>query len=376
MKTITLSLLATLFLLVSCNTGENLPKQQNGSEVKTELVTLRLDTLASGLENPWGMAFLPDGKILVTERQGRIRIWSDGKLLPVSVAGVPEVFAFGQGGLLDIALHPDFETNQFIYFTYSAKTGKEASTGLARAVWKENAFTDVQVLFKASPTSSAGHHFGSRIVFDRQGHVFFSVGERGVKEDAQLLSKHSGKIIRLNEDGSIPSDNPFVGVNGALPEIWSYGHRNPQGMIIDKNGVIWEHEHGPQGGDELNVVEKGKNYGWPKVTYGIDYNGSIISKDTALPGITGPVHYWTPSIAPCGMAMVTGDAFSRWEGNILVGALSHQHLQRLVLQDGKVVKTEKILDGFARFRDVRIGPDGMIYALTESPGLLIRLQPL
>lgn len=376
MKTITLTFLALAFFVTSCNSGENSPQQRYSSEVKTELMTLRLDTLATGLENPWGMAFLPDGKILITERPGRLRILANGQLLSGSVAGVPEVVASGQGGLLDIVLHPDFNNNQFIYFTYSAKTGRETSTGLARGVWKNNALTDVRVLFKASPTSSAGHHFGSRIVFDRQGYVFFSVGERGVKEDAQLLNKHSGKIIRLNEDGTIPADNPFVGVSGALPEIWSYGHRNPQGLIIDDNGVIWEHEHGPQGGDELNVIEKGKNYGWPKATYGIDYDGSVISKDTALPGITGPFYYWTPSIAPCGMTMVKGDAFKRWEGNILVGALSHQHLQRLVIQDGKVVKTEKILDGFARFRDVRVGPDGMIYALTENPGMLIRLQPL
>jgi glucose/arabinose dehydrogenase len=360
----------------SCQSDDKRTVVEKGGIVHTELMTLRIDTLARGLENPWAMAFLPDGRILISERPGRIRIWDKGKLMSTPVSGVPEVWANGQGGLLDLALHPDFKNNGWLYMTYSAKTGREASTTLARASFKNNALTDFKVIFKASPSGTASHHFGSRIALDGKGYLFMSIGDRGIMEDAQNLGKHSGKIIRLTEDGDIPADNPFRTTPGALPEIWSYGHRNPQGLVFDANGQLWAHEHGPKGGDELNHIQKGKNYGWPLVTYGINYNGNIISKDTAKPGLTGPVYQWTPSIAPCGMAIVSGEKFSRWKGNYLVGALAHQHIQRLVLSDGKVLKTERILNGFARFRDVRIGPDGFVYALTESPGLLIRLKPI
>lgn len=360
----------------SCQSDDKRKVVEKGGIVRTELMTLKVDTLAKGLENPWAMAFLPDGRILITERPGRIRIWANGKLLSTPVSGVPEVWASGQGGLLDLALHHDFKNNGWIYFTYSAKTGREASTALAKATFKNNALLDFKVLFKASPTNTTGHHFGSRIALDGKGYVFLSVGDRGVMEDAQNLGKHSGKIIRLTEDGAVPSDNPFRSTAGALPEIWSYGHRNPQGLVFDAKGQLWSHEHGPKGGDELNLVLKGKNYGWPLVTYGINYNGNIISRDTARPGLTGPIYQWTPSIAPCGMAIVSGEKFTRWKGNFLVGALAHQHIQRLVVSDGKVLKSERILDGFARFRDVRMGPDGYVYALTESPGLLIRLKPM
>jgi glucose/arabinose dehydrogenase len=363
-------------IYASCQSDDKGKVVEKGGIVRTELLTLKIDTLAKGLENPWAMAFLPDGSMLITERPGRIRIWANGKLLSTPVSGVPEVWAGGQGGLLDMALHPDFKKNGWIYMTYSAKTGRDASTALARATLKNNALTDFKVLFKASPAGTASHHSGSRIALDGKGHVFFSIGDRGIMEDAQNLSKHSGKIVRLKEDGEVPADNPFKSAAGALPEIWSYGHRNPQGLIFDEKGQLWSHEHGPKGGDELNLIQKGKNYGWPLVTYGINYNGNIISKDTAKPGITGPLYQWTPSIAPCGMTIVSGDKFSRWKGNFLIGALAHQHLQRVVVSDGKVLKTERILDGFARFRDVRMGPDGCVYALTENPGLLIRLKPM
>lgn len=363
-------------LYTSCQSDDKRKVVEKGGIVRTELMTLKIDTLAKGLENPWAMAFLPDGRILITERPGRIRIWANGKLLSTPVSGVPEVWANGQGGLLDLALHPDFKNNGRIYLTYSAKTGREASTALVKATFRNNALADVKVLFKATPLGTASHHFGSRIALDGKGYVYISIGDRGIMEDAQNLGKHSGKIIRLTEDGAVPADNPFKSNPGALPEIWSYGHRNPQGLLFDERGLLWSHEHGPKGGDELNLVQKGKNYGWPLVTYGINYNGNIISRDTARAGITGPIYQWTPSIAPCGMAVVSGDKFTRWKGNLLVGALAHQHLQRVVLSDGKVLKTERILDGFARFRDVRMGPDGYVYALTESPGLLIRLKPM
>jgi len=360
-----------MHLLISCQSKDNLKDKYFPKET-----SFLIDTLASGLSNPWGMAFLPDGRILITERRGTIRIWDQGKLSE-PVAGVPEVAEIGQGGLLDIALHPNFEQNSYVYFTFSAPSGRNASTALARGVWKNNALQQTEVLFKANPAGDRRHHFGSRIVFDDNGHVFFTIGDRGVKEDAQDLSKHSGSVIRLKDDGSIPADNPFVGQEGKRPEIWSYGHRNPQGMIITPEGLIMVHEHGPKGGDEVNIIRKGLNFGWPLATFGIDYDGSIISRDTVLPGIESPIHYWTPSIAPCGMAYVHDNPlFPNWNNNLLVGALAGQHICRVILEGEQVLRTEKLLENYARFRDVRQGPGGYIYALTESPGLLIRLSPL
>jgi aldose sugar dehydrogenase len=370
-KLVPVLLVAMLMQLgMACQPKDNLKERFLPKET-----SFLIDTLASGLTNPWGMAFLPDGRILITERRGIIRIWDKGKLSE-PVAGVPEVAELGQGGLLDIALHPDFEQNGYIYLTFSAPASRNASTALARAVWKNNALQGTEVLFRANPVADKRHHFGSRIVFDADGHVYFTIGDRGVKEDAQDLAKHSGSVIRLNADGSIPEDNPFVGQAGKRPEIWSYGHRNAQGMVITPEGVIMLHEHGPKGGDEVNVIRKGLNYGWPLTTFGIDYDGSVISKDTILPGIEPPIHYWVPSIAPCGMAYVHDNPlFPNWNNSLLVGALAGQHICRVVLEGERVMRTENLLEGYARFRDVRQGPGGYIYALTESPGLLIRLRP-
>ncbi|CAG5069710.1 Aldose sugar dehydrogenase YliI [Dyadobacter sp. CECT 9623] len=344
---------------------------------------LKVDTVATGLTMPWASALLPNGDILVTERGGKLRLVSQGKLDATPVAGIPEVWYKGQGGLLDIALHPDYKTNGWIYISYSSpkKDGEEgddggANTALMRAKLKGKELTDIQQLFKALPNVKGNVHFGGRIVFDKKGYVFLSLGERGQKENSQNLSKDQGKVVRLFEDGKIPTDNPFVKTAGAKPEIWTYGHRNPQGMVIHPTtGVIWEHEHGPQGGDELNIVEKGKNYGWPLITYGIDYDNSIISKDTAKAGLEQPVIFWRPSIAPCGMTFVTSDKFKDWKGDLIVGSLKFMQLQHLTVKGNKVTKREVIFDKIGRVRDVRQGWDGNIYVVLENSGKVVRISP-
>lgn len=336
-----------------------------------------VDTVADGLSNPWGITFLPDGRILVTERKGEIRIIKDGKLLPEKIEGVPEVFANGQGGLLDITLHPDYENNGWIYFSYAKPGENGGGTTIVRTKLEGNKFTNQEELFSAQPFSSSGAHFGCRIVFDGKGYMFFSSGERGTKENAQNLGNHLGKILRLHDDGRVPADNPFVNTEGARPEIWSYGHRNPQGLIYDKQtDKLYDVEHGPKGGDELNLVEKGKNYGWPVITWGIDYDGKPISDIQEKEGMVQPLRYWVPSIAPCGMTMVTSDKFPNWKDNILVGALAHTHVARVELKDGKYVTEEKLLDKIGRVRAVAQSPDGYIYVVTETPGMVVKLIPV
>ncbi|WP_316744938.1 PQQ-dependent sugar dehydrogenase [Pedobacter antarcticus] len=344
---------------------------------------LKVETVVTGLDMPWATAFLPDGRLLVTERTGKLRLVKDGKIDPKEITGLPELLYKGQGGLLDVVLHPDYAKNGWIYISYSSpKAGGEpgddggANTAMLRAKLKDHALTDVQILFKALPNVKSTPHFGGRIIFDNKGYVFLSLGERGQMEKAQDLSKDQGKIIRLHEDGKIPTDNPFVKTEGAKPEIWSYGHRNPQGLVINPTtGVIWEHEHGPQGGDELNIIEKGKNYGWPLITYGIDYDDSIISKDTARTGLEQPVLYWKPSIAPCGMTFVTSDKFKDWKGDLLVGSLKFNYLQHLVIKGNKVVKKEIIFEKIGRVRDIRQGPDGNIYVVVENSGSILKISP-
>lgn len=345
--------------------------------------SLKVDTVASGLTMPWASALLPNGDMLVTERAGKLRLVKGGKLDPVEISGVPEVFYKGQGGLLDIALHPDYKQNGWIYLSYSSpkapgEEGDEggANTALMRAKLKDHALIEIQPLFKALPNVKSNPHFGGRIIFDKKGYVFLSLGERGQKENAQNLSKDQGKIVRLHQDGKIPKDNPFVKTAGARPEIWTYGHRNPQGLVIHPTtGVIWEHEHGPQGGDELNIIQPGKNYGWPLITFGIDYDNSIISNDTARAGMQQPVIYWKPSIAPCGMSFVTNDKFKDWKGDLIVGSLKFMYLQHLVVRGNKVVSREIIFDKIGRVRDVRQGWDGNIYVVVENSGRVIRISP-
>ncbi|MFP4367172.1 MAG: PQQ-dependent sugar dehydrogenase [Bacteroidales bacterium] len=360
------------FGFVSCNNNDAQPPEEL---IESEELSMSIDTLASGLENPWSMAFLPDGRILIAERPGRLRIYALGELRDEPVDGLPDIWDHGQGGLLDVVLHPDYEDNGWIYIAYSEPRNGEGNTAVARGRMTGNSFTDVEVIFRGQPSTGAGQHFGTRIVFD-DGYLFTTIGDRGTMRNAQTLENHNGKVFRLFDDGRIPPDNPFVDVEGAMPEIWSYGHRNIQGMgLHPETGDLWAHEHGPKGGDEINIVQKGLNYGWPEVSYGINYDGSIITEDTTMVGIEDPVLQWTPSIAPCGLAFVDGDRYPQWQNNMLVGALAGQHIHRVVIENNEVVHTEYLLQDFARFRDIRVGPDGYIYVLTEAPGLFFRIVP-
>lgn len=351
--------------------------------VNTENSTWTQSTVVSGLDMPWSMALLPDGRMLVTERTGKLRIVKDGKIDPQEVAGVPKVLYRGQGGLLEVALHPDYKNNGWIYISYSSpkaegEPGEDggANTALMRAKLNGHTLTNIEHLYKALPNVRATVHFGGKIIFDKKGYLYLSLGERGRKEDAQNLEKAQGKVVRLHDNGKIPTDNPFVNTPEAKKEIWSYGHRNPQGLAIHPTTqVIWEHEHGPQGGDELNIVEKGKNYGWPLITYGIDYNGSIISKDTAREGLEQPVIHWTPSIAPSGMAIINSNLFKEFNGDIIVGSLKFNHLQHLKLEGNKVVKKDIIFENIGRVRDVRQAHDGFIYVVVENTGSIIKISP-
>lgn len=361
----------SITLFVCCSEKQN---PQNIPEPVE--VSFRIDTLATGLTNPWSMAFLPDGRILLVERPGRVRIYENGSLRAEPLAGFPEVYAMGQGGLLDVVLHPAYEQNGWIYFAYAAPGQGGGNTAIARAKLSGYNLIDFQVLFQAKPLTNASHHFGCRIVFDDEGYMFFTVGDRGVSQNAQKLENHNGTVMRLFDDGIVPPDNPFLGTPGAMPEIWSFGHRNIQGMALHpEERTLWAHEHGAKGGDEINLIVKGGNYGWPLVTHGINYDGSIITTDTTMEGMIDPILHWTPSIAPCGMTFVKSDKFPQWKNNILAGALAGQHIHRVKITGNTVLETEKILEGFARFRDVRQGPDGYIYVLTEGPGLFIRLIP-
>ena len=339
----------------------------------------RVTTIVSGLEHPWGMAFLPDGRIMVTERPGRLRLIENGRLLQRPVAGLPEINEVGQGGLLDVALHPDFESNGWVYFTYVGPGESGWSTELGRGRLNErDELEDVAVLFRAEPKSGGGRHFGSRIVFDRAGYVYFGMGDRGDRPRAQILGDHAGSIFRLNDDGSVPDDNPFVGRSEARPEIFAYGVRNPQGMTLHPTtGELWEHEHGPRGGDEVNVIRAGRNYGWPLVTYGRAYSGFKIGEGTSKPGIEEPLHYWVPSIAPSGMTFYSGSIFPRWRGSLFVGSLKFSLLARLQMDGERIVGEERLIEGeLGRIRDVREGPDGYLYLLTDAPdGVLARIEP-
>jgi glucose/arabinose dehydrogenase len=346
--------------------------------ITSEQATFELVTVVDGLEHPWGMAFLPDGGVLVTERPGRLRIVRDGALDPEPIAGVPEVYARGQGGLLDVALDPDFAANRLVYLSYAAEGDGGNSTRVARARLGDGRLEELEVIFVAEPLVDSTYHFGSRLAFDPQGHLFITVGERRDGDRAQDLADHNGSVIRLDPDGSVPEDNPFVGTAGARPEIFSYGHRNPQGLAIHpETGIPWLHEHGARGGDEANVVRPGVNYGWPVITHGIDYSGLPIGEGTHKEGMAQPIHYWVPSIAPSGMAFYQGDAFPEWRGDLFVGALRSELLARLELDGERVIAEERLLeDTIGRIRDVEAGPDGFLYLLTdESASALYRLEP-
>ena len=349
-------------------------------QIKTQEYTIRVVRLTEGLEHPWGLAFLPDGRMLVTERPGRLRIvGQDGKLEAQPVAGLPPITAQGQGGLLDVALHPRFADNGLVYFSYAASGPGGAGTEVARGRLNGSRLDNVELIFRMQPKATGGIHFGSRLVFDRDGHLFITLGERGNRDRAQKSDDHAGSVIRLHDDGRVPKDNPFVERAGWKPEKYDLGHRNQQGAALNpQTGMLWTHEHGPQGGDEINVIRPGANYGWPIITYGVEYFvGTKIGEGTHKNGMVQPIHYWVPSIAPSGMAFYTGDKFPRWRGNLFVGSLKFNLLVRLSLDGEKVVKEERMLEGLlGRIRDVRTGPDGYIYLLTdESNGVLARLEP-
>lgn len=328
------------------------------------------------LENPWGFTFLPDKSILINEKSGELIHFKDGK--KTTISGLPEIYVRGQGGLMDIELHPNYKESGWIYFTYASKTGegKGGNTTVMRAKLEDNKLTNQEVLYKAEPNSTRGQHFGSRLAFDNDGYLYFTVGDRGNRdENPQNITRDCGKVYRLNADGSIPEDNPFVDKPNAKKAIFSYGHRNPQGMVKHPTtGEIWTHEHGPRGGDEINIIDKGKNYGWPKITYGMNYSGTKITDNTSLPGMEQPLHYWTPSIAPSGMAFISSDKYKNWKGNLLVGSLKFQYLNRCVIQNNKVVKEEKLLQDIGRVRSIEQGPNGYIYVGVENLGI-IKLLP-
>ena len=352
--------------------------QAPGEAIRSDQATFRVVPVATGLEHPWGMVFLPDESILVTERPGRLRIVRDGALDPEPIDGVPEVYASGQGGLLDVALDPGFASNRAIYISYAAVGDGGNSTRVARARLGDGRLEDLAVIFTAEPLVPSSKHFGSRLAFDPQGFLFITVGERGQGERAQDLGDHNGSVIRLHPDGSVPADNPFVGDAGARPEIFSYGHRNAQGLAIHpETGIPWLQEHGARGGDEVNVVRPGANDGWPVIPYGNDYSGAPIGEGTHKEGMAQPIHYWVPSIAPSGMAFYDGEAFPEWQGDLFVGALRSELLARLELDGERVVAEERLLeDALGRIRDVEVGPDGYLYLLTdESDGGLYRLEP-
>jgi glucose/arabinose dehydrogenase len=336
---------------------------------------LRLTTLASGLEIPWGLAFLPEGDMLVTERPGRLRRIDRSGRLSRPIAGTPAVFASGQGGLLDVALDPEFARNGFVYLSFSESVDGKARTAVARGRLAGDRLESLQVIFRQEPAVDARQHFGSRLVFDREGRLYVTLGDRGSQRSlAQDTGTHIGKVLRITPDGNVPPGNPLAGRAGARPEIWSWGHRNVQGAALHPvTGELWTHEHGPRGGDELNVARAGRNYGWPVITYGREYSGPAIGEGTAKPGMEQPLHYWVPSIAPSGLAFYTADAIAGWRGSLLVGALAAMQLVRLELAaDGSVRHEERIPLG-ERVRDVRQGPDGAVYLLVDS-GRLLRID--
>ena len=365
--------LLNIALLLFCTTLAAKP-------VQTELGSIDYQIVTTGLEHPWSLAFLPDGRYLVSERPGRLRvIEADGRLNPQAVGGLPAIKASGQGGLLDVVLHPDFEHNRWVYFSYNEAGPSGMGTAVARGRLRGMRLHETEVLFRMRPKSSTGRHFGSRLVFDRQGYLFITLGDRGDRPRAQDLADHAGSVIRLHDDGRIPTDNPFVGREGVLAEIFSYGHRNIQGAALHpQTGRLWTHEHGPQGGDEINLPQAGVNHGWPVITYGVNYViGTRIGEGTHKPGMAQPLYYWVPSIAPSGMAFYRGNAFPFWQDDLFIGSLKFGLLVRLRIREGEVVHEERLLEGeLGRIRDVRLGPDGLLYLLTDAGnGRLVRLRP-
>lgn len=340
-----------------------------------------IDTVVLGLDVPWGLAFLPNGDLLIAERKGTLHTFSNQKL-SAPIEGLPPIMAFGQGGLLDLALHPQHESNGWIYMSYSALNTQSrkriGNTAIMRARLEGNKLVDQEVIYKGTPDTDRGHHFGCKLAFDGKGYLYFGIGERGQHFDfPQKLDNSNGKIHRIHDDGRIPSDNPFVDTPGAIKSIFCYGNRNPQGNAFHPvTGDLWETEHGPMGGDELNLIQPGLNYGWPIISYGINYDGTVLTEMTHKEGMEQPIIQWTPSIAPCGMTFVTGDRFKNWENNILVGSLRFDYVERVVVEGHKVTHQEKLVEGIGRVRNVVMSPDGLVYIGLEDPGRIVRLIPV
>ncbi len=345
----------------------------------SERQRFRVVTLVRGLDHPWGLAFLPGGDMLITERPGRLLRVDGATLQPRTVRGLPAIAAVGQGGLLDVTLHPEFASNRLVYLSFTGADEDGVGTEVVRGGLADDALEDVEVIFRALPKSRGGRHFGSRLLFDTDSHLLITLGERGDRPRAQDIGDHAGSVIRINDDGSVPAGNPFVTTAGARPEIYTYGNRNVQGITLDPgSGLVWAHEHGPQGGDEVNILASGRNYGWPVITYGRNYViGTKIGEGTHKEGMEQPLHYWTPSIAPSGMTLYIGDKFPAWRDNLFVGALKYRLLVRLETRNKEIVHEERLLeDVLGRIRDVRTGPDGYIYVLTDhDDGVLARLEP-
>ena len=363
----------------------SLPLPQLPQVFETAQQRIRVSVVAGGLANPWSLAFLPNGDVLVTERAGRLRVIKSGALVPQPVPGVPAVRTTVLGGLLEVALHPKFSENSFLYLTYTkGGEGNLTTTALARARFHGSALEDVRDIFVANTWSASPTNFGGRIAFDRAGYLYLTIGERQEQERAQKADDHGGKVLRLRDDGTIPPDNPFVGKSGYRPEIYTLGHRSPQGLTMHpETGAIWENEHGPLGGDEVNVLLPGRNYGWPLVTFGMNYDGTRISDATWRADLEAPLMYWVPSIAISGMSFYSDDKFPNWKGNAFVGSMfegrtrATGHLQRITFEEGRPIQREPILTELhQRIRDVRAGPDGLLYVLTdENPGVVLKIEP-
>jgi len=348
--------------------------------IESRDLSFRLDTIAGGeeLQVPWGLAFLPEGDLLITDRGGQLLRHREGEPLQV-IAGIPEVRAAGQGGLLDVALHPDFEANRWVYLSFSKPVNSlENTTAVLRGRLQGNQLVDTTEIFSATPSVTTRHHYGSRLIFDREGYLYVSVGDRGRRDDhPQYLTNACGKIHRLHDDGRIPTDNPFADQQDVVRSIWSYGHRNPQGLALHpETGELWENEHGPRGGDEINRIEPGLNYGWPVISYGINYTGTKFTELTAQEGMEQPLHYWVPAIGVCGMTIVGGDRYPSWKGDVLSGSLAFEYLHRTQMEGEQVVGQEKLLPNIGRVRCITQGPDGYLYLSKEDPGYLLRLMPV
>jgi len=353
--------------------------RKNQPIITSDDLTFQIDTLVTGMDNPWGLEFLPNGDILITEHEGILYRFSKEKLTEIS--GLPTVKQQGQGGLMDLKLHPNYAKNGWLYITYSKPNpdnNREATTAVVRAKLSENQLTEVEEIFVAKPYGKKPYHFGGRVEFDQEGYLYITVGDRGERDvNPQSLSNECGKVHRIYDDGRIPKDNPFVNVPDAVTSIWSYGHRNPQGMARHpQTGDVWTHEHGPKGGDEINLIEKGLNYGWPVISYGVNYSGTRFTKLKEKEGMEQPILYWVPSIAPCGMDFVHSDKYGAWQNDILVGSLKFKYVNRCVMEGNKVVREEKLLEDIGRVRVIKSAPDGYIYVGVEAPGAVYRIVPL